>query len=41
MGIPDAYAYASEVMVQNMLLTDAAEGMSAFIDKRPAKWEDA
>jgi enoyl-CoA hydratase/carnithine racemase len=40
MGIADAYDYASEVMVQNMLLGDAAEGISAFIDKRDAKWED-
>ena len=40
LSIADAYEYASEVMVQNMMLADAAEGMSAFIDKRAAKWED-
>jgi enoyl-CoA hydratase/carnithine racemase len=40
MSIADAYDYASEVMVQNMMLGDAAEGISAFIDKRAAKWED-
>ena len=40
MSIADAYDYASEVMVQNMMLGDAAEGMSAFVDKRTAKWKD-
>ncbi|HEY7246555.1 MAG TPA: enoyl-CoA hydratase [Xanthobacteraceae bacterium] len=40
MGIADAYAYASEVMVQNMMAPDAAEGISAFLDKRPPSWKD-
>jgi enoyl-CoA hydratase/carnithine racemase len=40
MGIADAYEYASEVMVKNMMLGDAAEGISAFIGKRPANWKD-
>ncbi len=40
MGIADAYAYASEVMVQNMLAADAAEGISAFLAKRPPKWHN-
>src|SRR5262249_48177024 len=40
MSIADAYDYASEVMVKNMMLGDAAEGMSAFVDKRAAKWKD-
>src|SRR6516165_4155139 len=40
MSIADAYDYASEIMVQNMMLGDAAEGMSAFVDKRTAKWKD-
>lgn len=35
-----AYAYASEVMVENMLARDAEEGITAFIDKRVPKWED-
>jgi len=39
-GLADAYAYASEVMVENMLARDAEEGMSAFIDKRKPQWED-
>lgn len=38
MGVEDAYAYASEVMVQNMLAEDAEEGMSAFIEKRTPVW---
>ena len=34
------YAYASKVMVENMLARDAEEGISAFIEKREAKWQD-
>jgi enoyl-CoA hydratase/carnithine racemase len=34
----DAYAYASDVMVRNMLARDAAEGIDAFLDKRPPVW---
>ena len=33
-----AYDFASEVMACNVLLEDAAEGMDAFLLKRPAKW---
>jgi enoyl-CoA hydratase/carnithine racemase len=40
MPLAEAYKYASEVMVENMLARDAEEGISAFIEKRPAKWED-
>jgi enoyl-CoA hydratase/carnithine racemase len=40
MGVADAYRYASEVMVQNMLAHDAEEGIGAFIDKRKPTWED-
>jgi enoyl-CoA hydratase/carnithine racemase len=36
--LADAYAYTAEVMVQNMLARDAAEGIGAFIDKRPPTW---
>ena len=36
MTLADAYAYASEVMVRNMLARDAAEGIDAFLDKRAA-----
>ena len=40
MGLADAYAYASEVMTENMMARDAEEGICAFIEKRPPKWED-
>jgi enoyl-CoA hydratase/carnithine racemase len=40
MPLHDAYSYAGEVMVENMLARDAEEGISAFIDKRTPKWED-
>src|SRR5579862_8016831 len=33
-----AYDTASEVMACNLLLEDAAEGMDAFLQKRPASW---
>jgi enoyl-CoA hydratase/carnithine racemase len=36
----DAYAYATQVMVDNMLARDAEEGISAFIGKRHPTWED-
>jgi enoyl-CoA hydratase/carnithine racemase len=38
MGLKDAYAYASKVMVDNMMARDAAEGIAAFLDKRPPQW---
>jgi enoyl-CoA hydratase/carnithine racemase len=39
-GVPlaDAYAATAEVMVRNMLARDAAEGIGAFIEKRPPHW---
>jgi enoyl-CoA hydratase/carnithine racemase len=40
MGLAEAYAYASEVMTENMMARDAEEGISAFIDKRKPTWED-
>jgi enoyl-CoA hydratase/carnithine racemase len=40
MPLADAYAYASEVMIQNMLAAEAEEGIGAFIAKRPPKWPD-
>ena len=33
-----AYDIASEVMACNLLLDDAAEGIDAFLQKRPASW---
>ena len=38
--LADAYDYASEVMVHNMLARDAEEGIQAFIDKREPHWEN-
>jgi enoyl-CoA hydratase/carnithine racemase len=35
---PKAYAYAKEVMSMNSLALDAQEGISAFLEKRPACW---
>jgi len=40
MPLAEAYRYASEVMVENMLARDAEEGIAAFIDRREPKWED-
>jgi enoyl-CoA hydratase/carnithine racemase len=40
LGLADAYAYTSEVMVENMTMRDADEGIGAFIAKREPKWED-
>ncbi len=40
MPLAKAYEYVSEVMVENMLVRDAKEGISAFIEKREPKWED-
>jgi enoyl-CoA hydratase/carnithine racemase len=40
MGVTDAYDYAIEVMVRNMMAHDAEEGISAFVEKRTPTWED-
>jgi enoyl-CoA hydratase/carnithine racemase len=40
MPLAEAYKYASEVMVENMLARDAEEGIAAFIEKREPKWQD-
>jgi enoyl-CoA hydratase/carnithine racemase len=40
MGLDDAYAHASRVMVENLLDPDAAEGIGAFLAKRPPQWND-
>ncbi|MBR9971876.1 enoyl-CoA hydratase [Magnetospirillum sulfuroxidans] len=39
MGLDDAYAYAAQVMTANMLARDAAEGIDAFLSKRPPVWQ--
>lgn len=38
MPLAEAYAYASQVMTENMLEAEACEGISAFIEKREPKW---
>ena len=40
LGLEEAYAYASAVMTTNMLARDAAEGIDAFLQKRPPQWEN-
>ena len=39
-GLEDAYAYAGEVMARNMMAEDAAEGIDAFLEKRPPVWRE-
>jgi enoyl-CoA hydratase/carnithine racemase len=34
----DAYAYASAVMVENMMVRDTDEGITAFLEKRAPDW---
>ncbi|MBS9717277.1 enoyl-CoA hydratase [Pseudohalocynthiibacter aestuariivivens] len=41
MPLAEAYDYASQVMVENMLARDAEEGIGAFIEKRAPQWQDA
>ena len=38
LALDQAYAYASDVMVRNMLARDAAEGIDAFLQKRTPVW---
>ncbi|MDG1863358.1 MAG: enoyl-CoA hydratase [Yoonia sp.] len=40
MTLAEAYDYASQVMVDNMLARDAEEGIGAFIAKRAPQWKD-
>ncbi|HEV8679017.1 MAG TPA: enoyl-CoA hydratase-related protein, partial [Stellaceae bacterium] len=41
LGLAEAYRYAAEAMTRNMLARDAAEGIDAFLQKRPPVWQDA
>ena len=41
MPVEDAYRYAGEAMVENMLARDAGEGIDAFLEKRPPRWSGA
>jgi len=38
MKITDAYKYASEIMIKNMMESDSEEGIKAFIEKRKPNW---
>ena len=38
MTVEEAYAYASAVMVENMLYAEAEEGIGAFLEKRQPRW---
>ncbi|MBX6425632.1 MAG: enoyl-CoA hydratase [Variibacter sp.] len=40
MDLAQAYAYAAEIMVENMMAQDAEEGICAFIEKRTPRWKD-
>jgi enoyl-CoA hydratase/carnithine racemase len=39
MGLEEAYGYTAEVMVRNMMMADAHEGIDAFLGKRAPRWE--
>ncbi|MFO1428291.1 MAG: enoyl-CoA hydratase [Steroidobacteraceae bacterium] len=41
LGLDPAYRLAGETMTCNMAYDDAAEGIDAFIEKRPPAWRDA
>ncbi len=38
MPLAEAYEYAANVMVENMLVRDAEEGIGAFLEKRKPEW---
>jgi enoyl-CoA hydratase/carnithine racemase len=40
LGLDAAYAYTADVMTKNMLARDTEEGIDAFIEKRPPKWDN-
>ena len=39
MKLSDAYLYSSGRMVDNLMASDANEGIDAFLNKRDPKWE--
>ena len=41
MSLEHAYRHCAAVMVQNLQANDAREGIEAFIQKRPACWQDS
>ncbi|WP_068089156.1 enoyl-CoA hydratase [Polycladidibacter stylochi] len=40
MPLDEAYAYTGQVMSENMMAQDAAEGIEAFLQKRTPQWQD-
>ena len=38
MTISEAYKYASEIMIENMMNQDSEEGIAAFLEKRTPNW---
>jgi enoyl-CoA hydratase/carnithine racemase len=38
MPLDEAYAFAARLMTENMLAEDAAEGIDAFLARRPPRW---
>ncbi len=40
MDLDAAYAHTCKVIVDNMMMDSAKEGIAAFIDKRPPQWPD-
>ncbi|MBO0344674.1 enoyl-CoA hydratase [Roseibium sp. CAU 1637] len=41
MPLDQAYDFAADVMVENMMAKDAEEGISAFLQKRKPEWSDS
>jgi len=41
MPLEEAYRHTSKVIVDNMMMDDAREGICAFLEKRKAHWRDA
>ena len=41
MSLAEAYDYAAEVMVENMMHAESKEGIGAFIEKRTPDWDKA
>jgi enoyl-CoA hydratase/carnithine racemase len=40
MPLKKAYKYTSKVMTENMMVLDAREGISAFLEKRKPYWQN-
>ena len=40
MPLDEAYKYTSKVMCENMITSDAQEGISAFLEKRTPNWKN-